>query len=86
MNPTMSLARRELKNEPWPQSWKMMNRRTRNAPARIAGGIVSQSDTSNARAMTYQRRKYGISVLASCHSARLVEECWYRATTSLQAA
>ena len=34
MYPTIRFARREGKKEPWQQSWKMMNSRTRNAAAR----------------------------------------------------
>src|SRR5688572_16776336 len=64
----------------------MMNRRTTNAPASTAGAIASQSETSNAWYMTYQSRKYGIRVLASCQSARRAEGRWYRATILLQAA
>jgi hypothetical protein len=56
MNPTMSLAQRDLKNEPCPQSWKMMKTRTSSAPARIATGIVSHREVCSNTYMAYQSR------------------------------
>src|SRR5215469_2881762 len=40
--PTTSFAPRDLKNEPWVQSWKTIKMRTRNPPASSASGTVSQ--------------------------------------------
>ena len=42
MNPTMSLAVLERKNEPWPQSWKMMKIRTMKPAASTCTGSASQ--------------------------------------------
>src|SRR5258707_1372926 len=86
MKPTTSLAARDLKNEPCPQSWKMMNTRTRNAPARIGSGSVIQYDTAVLRNIKYQSSAYGPRVLMICKSARHVEGFWYCATISFQAA
>src|SRR5260221_6727871 len=85
-NPTKSLAARLLKNDPCPQSWKMMNTRTRNAPASAASGSVSHNDTDTLRYIRYHRNAYGTSVLMICQSARVVEDFWYLATISFQAA
>src|SRR6266481_3234316 len=85
-NPTKSLAARLLKNDPCPQSWKMMNTRTRNAPASAASGSVSHNDIDALRYIRYHRNPYGTSVLMICQSARAVEDFWYLATISFQAA
>ena len=76
MNPTTSLARRDLKNEPCPQSWKMMKMRTRSAPAEDR----QRNDpprTPLGWNIRYQSRPYGPNVLTICHGARAVEGCWY---------
>src|SRR5881628_3803499 len=86
MNPVMSLAFRDLKNEPCPQSWKMMKTRTRNAPARIASGAVIHQDTARVWYIRYQSSAKGQSVLTSCQRARPVDGFWYLATIFFQSA
>src|SRR6266536_56098 len=86
MNPTTSLAPRDLKNEPCPQSWKMIKIRTKNAPAKAASGIVNQYDTERLRYIRYQSRPYGTMVFTICQRARPREGCWYLATISFQGA
>ena len=51
--PTTSLAARDLKNEPWPQSWKMMKTRTMNPADRTMTGSASQKETASRRYATY---------------------------------
>ena len=41
MKPTMSLARRDRKNEPWPQSCMMMKVRTRKPAATTQAASAS---------------------------------------------
>src|SRR5262245_66158476 len=86
MNPTMELADWDLKNEPCPQSWKMMKTRTRNAPARTASGSVIHQASCTVKYIKAQRSEYGAMVLTICQSARPIEGCWNLATISLQAA
>jgi hypothetical protein len=42
MKPTMSLALRLAKKEPWPQSWKTMKVRTMKPAVGMASSTVSQ--------------------------------------------
>ena len=74
--PVRSLASRERKKEPCPQSWKMMKTRTSSAPARAARGSASHSETDRLRYIRYHRPASGTSVSASCTSARQVEGSW----------
>ena len=73
MKPVMSLASRDLKKEPWPQSWKMMKVRTSKPPARIASGSVSHHDTATLRYIKYQTSAYDPNELTICQLARHVE-------------
>ncbi len=54
-NPQKSLAFRDLKNEPCPQSWKMIKARTTKPAASMTSGIVSQTETFMLRYMRYQQ-------------------------------
>src|SRR4051812_26448356 len=86
MNPTMSLAQRERKYEPCPQSWKIIKIRTKKPPAKIASGTTSHHDTASARYIKYQSSAYGTNVLTICQMARGNDGCWYSATTAFHAA
>src|SRR3954462_13691692 len=83
--PTASLAARDLKNEPWPQSWKMMNTRTSSAPNKIASGTTSHHEIGRLKYIRYHKAPIGISVATISHNARHVDGFWYLATTSFQA-
>jgi hypothetical protein len=74
MKPTIRLARCELKNEPCPQSWKMMNRRTWNPAASAAAGTTSHQEIEASQGMATHNATYGSSVLTSCQPARQPEE------------
>src|SRR5580765_980290 len=86
MNPTTSLATRDLKNDPWPQSWKMIKIRTRKAPASIASGSVSHHETDRLKYMPYQRSAKGTRVFTICQTARHVDGSWYCLTISFHTA
>src|SRR5437773_11678140 len=85
MKPIKALALRERKNEPCPQSWKMIKMRTRNPTGRTASGTASHKDTLLAKYMRYQRPTYGIIALVNCHKPGPRAGFWYLATISLQA-
>src|SRR5208337_4585453 len=85
-NPTRSLATGDLKKEPWPQSWKMMNTRTSSAPRNAASGTTSHHDTGRHKYIRYQSSPIGMSVSMICHSARHGEGLWYLSTISFHAA
>src|SRR5262245_56138176 len=84
--PTMSFARRDLKNDPCPQSWEMMKSRTENPAVRTASGTVSHHEIPRLRSIRYQRTMYGTSELTSCQTERAVDGRWKRATTDFQGA
>ena len=84
MKPTMSLAREDLKKEPWPQSWKIMKRRTKKRPFRAARPKVIQADQAKLRYMRYQIRAKGTRVLHNCHTAFGTEGFWKGKTSGFQ--
>src|SRR5581483_4123014 len=86
MKPTASFARGELKNEPCPQSWKIMNTRTKKAPASTASGTTSHKETDRHTYISHHKKAYGTRVLMICQVARQVEDFWYLATISFHAA
>src|ERR1043166_1122943 len=86
MKPSTSFARRDLKNEPCPQSWKIINVRTMNPPAKTASGMVIHREIERLKYIRHQSSTYGPRVLTSCHTARPVEGCWYLETISFQSA
>ncbi len=63
--PTKSLAVRDLKNEPCPQSCWMMKRRTSNPAVGIARRSVSQYLPCVAVAMTTSNAMNGVAVVIS---------------------
>src|SRR5262245_46482319 len=78
MMPRVSLAARELKNEPWPRAWKMMKLRTSSSPAITARGRVShQLAFLSDHHIAAHSRTYGMKVLATCVRARRFEGVRY---------
>src|SRR5438876_12378271 len=85
MNPKISFALREGKNEPCPQSWEMINTRTRNPAARRASGSASNHETFKLRYIKYHSAAYGTSVFVTCHSPGHTAAFWYLATARFHA-
>src|SRR6266404_1053925 len=85
MKPRMLLALRLSKNDRWPQSWEIMNTRTRNPAANTARGTANHQETFRLKYIRYQRMPYGINVLASCQIPLPTAGFWYLATISFQA-
>src|SRR3954469_19037164 len=84
MNPTIWLARRLEKNEPWPQSWKMMKVRTEKAAVSTAAGNTSHHEIPASQFMAYQSPTRGMSVLASCQLALRLQDFRKRVTRPCQ--
>ncbi len=75
--PSSRFARREEKNEPWQQSWKMMKMRTRNAAAGAASASVTHGWPRRAAiTITTLSTRYGTKVSSSSATAR---DRWGRA-------
>ncbi len=70
--PTMAFAFLFLKNDPWVQSWKMMNIRTTNPAARIANGIARNTDSFRASYARNHRTRNGRIVLIICRTLALM--------------
>src|SRR2546421_11615496 len=85
MKPTISLAFRDGRNEPCPQSWKMIKSRTRKPAARTANGAASHQESIRLRWIKYQSAAYGTSEFTNCQMPRHTAGFWYFATMSLHA-
>src|SRR5689334_23866793 len=75
---------RDLKNEPCPASWKMMNMRIANPAAKGAISSVTTYDTSRLRYIRYHRMKNGAMLFRHCHKLVRRSDCWKGATACLQ--
>src|SRR6185295_12470509 len=84
MLPRILLALFDLKNEPCPQSCRMMKMRIRNPAVSTPNASVSQYDTSRLRYMRYHRMRYGPNEVMICETLRRTSETWYGATIFCQ--
>src|SRR5690242_20337296 len=84
MKPRTSLALRDLKNEPWPQSCWMMKMRTRNPAARTARPMVSHQEMDRVKYIATHSSTYGPKESTICQMLRQSVGCAYLATTVFQ--
>src|SRR6476620_8716603 len=82
--PRKLFARCDLKNEPCPQSWKIINARVRRPPAGNASASVIQYEYDKLTYIRVSNTKYGIKVLATCQRLRCRLGFWYFATICCQ--
>ena len=61
----LALARFEGRNEPWAQSWKTMNVRTRNPAAGIASRSASGSEAATSLYIRTDMARYGTTDVIS---------------------
>src|SRR5436190_13382128 len=84
MLPRILLALFDLKNEPCPQSCRMMKMRIKKPAATTAKASVSQYETSRLRYMRYHRMRYGPNEVMIWETLRPTTETWYGATIFCQ--
>src|SRR5678810_492628 len=84
MLPRMLLALFDLKNEPWPQSCRMMKMRMRKPAANTPNANVSKDETSRLRYIRYHRMRYGPNEVMIWETLRQTTETWYGATIFCQ--
>jgi hypothetical protein len=82
----MSLANGDLKNEPCPQSWKMMKIRIRKQSVQHHKPKRGPVDQLKLRYIRYQITANGTKVLTNCQVARQTDGSWNLRTIAFQAA
>ena len=68
-NPTTVLAVLDLKKDPWPQSWKMMNSLIKNSEANAHKAKVSGQEIDIVKYIATHKPIKGIPELISCQIA-----------------